>query len=218
MTLPVPQPPRRSLGRQTLVIWAAALAVIVAFSQIRPLLARFNVPTGPLTIMSFFAWLIVIAISLYWITIAIRWTMRALFWRVGRRLLLSYVLIGALPFFLVTVLLLAVGYMIAGVMSHAALRGERQATLGQMESWALEYGLTGRRPPNALPSLEVYDTYGGNEKKLPQWLLRTSFSGMVRRNSQPLLVTSPQFEAFIERHRERGLSPVAETNAVTRRG
>ena len=33
-----------------------------------------------------------------------------------------------------TILLIACGYMVAGVMSQAALRGERQATLGQMES------------------------------------------------------------------------------------
>lgn len=193
MTLPVPQPPRRSAGRQTFVIWAIALAVIVVYSQITPVLERFNVPTTLFTILSFFAWLIVIAISLYWVTVAIRWTLQKLFWRVGRRLLLSYVLIGALPFILVTVLLLAVGYMIAGVMSHAALRGERQATLGQMESWALEYGLTGKKPTNALPSLEIYDTARGDAGKLPEWLQAASFSGMVRREGQPLLVASRQF-------------------------
>ncbi|HUP44478.1 MAG TPA: SpoIIE family protein phosphatase [Thermoanaerobaculia bacterium] len=195
MTIPVPQPPRRSMGRPTFVIWAVAVAVVVAYSQIRPILARLSIPTGLLTVMSFFAWLIIIAITLYWITVAIRWTLRKLFWRVGRRLLLSYVMIGALPFFLVAVLLLAVGYMIAGVMSHAALRGERQATLGQMESWALEYGLTGGRPSNGLPTLEIYDTTQGDGRKLPQWLQSSSFSGMVRREGQPLLVTSRQIAA-----------------------
>ncbi|HEU4521188.1 MAG TPA: hypothetical protein VFT12_04240, partial [Thermoanaerobaculia bacterium] len=193
MTLPVPQPSRRPAGRPTFVIWAIALVVIVVYSQLAPVLERLGVPTTPLTVLSFFAWLIVIAITLYWITIAIRWTMRKLFWRVGRRLFLSYVMIGALPFLLVTVLLLAVGYMIAGVMSHAALRGERQATLGQMESWALEYGLTGKRPADTLPSLEIYDTSQGDANKLPEWLQTASFSGMVRRKGQPLLVASRQF-------------------------
>ena len=194
MTLPAPEPPRRrAAGRQTFVIWAIALAVIVAASQIGLLLERIGIPTALLTITSFFAWLVLIAISLYWITIAIRWTMRKLFWRVGRRLLLSYVLIGALPFLLVAVLLLAVGYMIAGVMSHAALRGERQATLGQMESWALEYGLTGKKPPHSLPTLEIYDSAKGGVEKLPEWLRSTSFSGMVRRNGEPLLVAARQF-------------------------
>jgi serine phosphatase RsbU (regulator of sigma subunit) len=195
MTAPFPEPPRRSAGRQIFVVWAIALAVIVVFSQVGPFLDRLRFPTTLLTVISFFAWLVVIAISLYWITVAIRWTMRKLFWRVGRRLFLSYVLIGALPFFLVTVLLLAVGYMIAGVMSHAALRGERQATLGQMESWALEYGLTGKAPTNALPSLETYDTARGDAEKVPEWLRTTSFSGMVRRNGEPLLVTSRRFDA-----------------------
>ena len=35
---------------------------------------------------------------------------------------------------------------------------ERQATLGQMESWTLEYTITGRKPAGALPTLEIYDT------------------------------------------------------------
>jgi HAMP domain-containing protein len=143
--------------------------------------------------MAFFAWLIFIAISLYWIAVAVRWTLQKLFWRVGRRLLLSYVMIGLLPFILMTILLLAVGYMIAGVMSHAALRGERQATLGQMESWALEYALTGRRPPDALSSLEIYDTQEGSGRDLPVWLRQKSFSGMVWRDGQPALVASRQF-------------------------
>jgi serine phosphatase RsbU (regulator of sigma subunit) len=195
MTSPLPEAPRRSPARQIFVVWAVALAVIVVFSQIGSLLERINFPTTVLTIVSFFAWLVVIAISLFWITVAIRWTMRKLFWRVGRRLFLSYVLIGALPFFLVTVLLLAIGYMIAGVMSHAALRGERQATLGQMESWALEYGLTAKRPGFSLPSLEIYDTAEGDAEKVPEWLRTTSFSGMVRRSGAPLLVTSRQFAA-----------------------
>src|SRR6266446_5964180 len=76
----------------------------------------------------------------------VRWLMTALFWRVGRRLFLSYTLIGMLPFFLFAILLLTIGYMIAGVMSHAALRGERQASLGQLETAAFEYSFTGKRP------------------------------------------------------------------------
>jgi serine phosphatase RsbU (regulator of sigma subunit) len=187
--------------RPALVIWLAAVATIIGLSQITPVLERFNIGTGIFTFLSFIAWLAFIAISLYWITLAIRWTLRALFWRVGRRLFLSYVLIGALPFVLVFVLLLVVGYMIAGVMSHAALRGERQATLGQLESWALEYGLTGKTPPDALPSLEIYDTAKGDTSKLPEWLRTTTFSGMVRREGVPMLVTSRQFGAKREEAR-----------------
>ncbi|HUP48761.1 MAG TPA: SpoIIE family protein phosphatase, partial [Thermoanaerobaculia bacterium] len=191
----MPEPPRQPAGQRTFVVWVIALGVIVAYSRVGPALQRFHLDTTLFTFLSFLAWLIVIAITLYWITIAIRWTMRKLFWRVGRRLFLSYVMIGALPFFLVAVLLLVVGYMIAGVMSHAALRGERQATLGQMESWALEFGLTERRPADSLTTLEIYDTSKGDAKRLPEWLRTTTFSGMVRRDGLPLLVTSRQFPA-----------------------
>src|SRR5207249_9182779 len=109
--------------------------------------------------------LVLIALTLYGFTVGVRWALRRLFWRVGRRLFLSYVLIGMLPFFLFAILLLSIGYMIAGVMSHAALRGERQASLGQMESSALEYGLTGKKPGDALSSLEIYDTANASGDK-----------------------------------------------------
>ncbi len=148
---------------------------------------------GLLKFTVFLAWLVLIAISLYWIAAAIRWTMRKLFWRVGRRLFLSYVLIGLLPFILMTILIVAVGYMIAGVMSHAALRGERQATLGQMESWALEYGLTGKQPADSLPTLEIHDTADDSGEALPDWLRNKTFSGMVWRSERPTLVSSRQF-------------------------
>src|SRR5688500_4598385 len=145
---PAPQP-RSSIGRRTLVLWAVALAVIVAYGIIERTIPRLS-GAGAISFAVFIAWAIVIAITLLWITLAIRWLMRKLFWRVGRRLLLSYVMIGVLPFFLMTILLLVISYMIAGVMSHAALRGERQATLAQMEASALEYGLTGNKAADAL--------------------------------------------------------------------
>jgi serine phosphatase RsbU (regulator of sigma subunit) len=193
MTITEPQTPGRHTGRRTFFVWAIALGYIIVWWQIRPLLQRIHVSTAFFTFISFFAWLVVIAISLYWLAAAIRWTLRRLFWRVGRRLFLSYVMIGVLPFILMAVLLLAVSYMIAGVMSHAALRGERQATLGQMESWALEYGLTGKKPTDGLPSLEIHDTQDESGKSLPEWLQKTTFSGMVWRNNSPLLVASRQF-------------------------
>ncbi len=176
-----------------LVVWLIALGVIIGDELLKGVLRRAHLPTGAFTFVEFLAWLILIALTLYAFALAVRWLMRALFWRVGRRLFLSYVLIGVLPFFLFAILLLAVGYMIAGVMSHAALRGERQASLGQMESQALEYGLTGRKPADILPSLEIYDTAAPSGAKLPDWLKKSSFSGMVWRDGVPLLVASRQF-------------------------
>jgi serine phosphatase RsbU (regulator of sigma subunit) len=192
--LPTPPPKdRRRFGGRLLAVWAASVAVIVVYRVLSPLLARVGVPTGLFTFLTFLSALVCIALTLYFIALAIRWLLYKLFWRVGRRLFLSYVLIGLLPFVLMTILLLACGYMVAGVMSAAALRGERQATLGQMESAALEYGLTGKKPSDDLPTLEVYDTANGSGDKLPQWLKQTTFSGMVWRDGTPLLVCSRQF-------------------------
>jgi serine phosphatase RsbU (regulator of sigma subunit) len=193
MTITEPQPPRQHSGRRMFIVWAIALGVIAAYRQLEPILNRANVPTGFFTFMTFLAWVTFIALSLFWVAVAIRWTMRRLFWRVGRRLFLSYVMIGVLPFILMTILLLAVSYMIGGVMSHAALRGERQATLGQMESWALEYGLTGKKPSDALSTFEIHDTDDNSGNNLPEWLRQTTFSGMVWREKNPLLVCSRQF-------------------------
>ncbi|MBK5260598.1 MAG: SpoIIE family protein phosphatase [Thermoanaerobaculia bacterium] len=191
MSIPEPQKPHSSGGRRALVLWAVSLAVIAAYAILDRRLP-FLTDLGGVSFAVFIAWALFIAISLYGITVAFRWLLRKLFWRVGRRLLLSYVMIGVLPFFLMTVLLLVVGYMIAGVMSHAALRGERQATLGQMESWALEYGLTGEKPGSSLPSLEIRDTKNGSGEDLPTWLRSSTFSGMVWRDKQPVLVSSRQ--------------------------
>jgi sigma-B regulation protein RsbU (phosphoserine phosphatase) len=190
---PIPEPPAPRRRGRFFTVWLVALVVIIAVEQVKPILRRAHFSTAPFSFVEFLAWLVLIALTLYGFTLAVRWLMRALFWRVGRRLFLSYVLIGMLPFFLFAILLLTIAYMIAGVMSHAALRGERQASLGQMESAALEYGLTGKKPANALPTLEIYDTGAPSGEKLPEWLKETSFSGMALRNEQPLLVASRQF-------------------------
>src|SRR5713226_9511782 len=183
--------PRR--GGRLFVAWLVALGVILGAEWLRHVLSRVSASIGLITFVEFLAWLILIALTLFGFALAVRWLMRALFWRVGRRLFLSYLLIGLMPFFLFAILLLTIGYMIAGVMSHAALRGERQASLGQMESSALEYGLTGKKPADALPSLEIYDTAAASGEKLPGWLKETTFSGMAWRDSNPLLVASRQF-------------------------
>src|SRR2546428_3483499 len=179
--------PKRRGGRLFLV-WLIGCLVIIGAEFVRRGLRGTPFPTGLLTFTEFLAWLVVIALTLVGFAVAIRWLMSALFWRVGRRLFLSYLLIGMMQFFLFAILLLTIGYMIAVVMSHAALRGERQASLGQMESAALEYGLTGKKPADALPTLEIYDTATSSGGQLPEWLKETTFSGMACRDEQPLLV------------------------------
>src|SRR5438093_7262443 len=185
------EPNRR--GGRLFLFWLSGFFVIIGAEFVRRGLRGTPFPTGLLTFTEFLAWLVVIALTLYGFAVAIRWLMRALFWRVGRRLFLSYLLIGMMPFFLFAILMLTIGYMIAGVMSHAALRGERQASLGQMESSALEFGLTGKKPADALPSLEIYDSSADSGSKLPGWLKETTFSGMAWRDGHALLVVSRQF-------------------------
>lgn len=190
---PDPEPPRPRRGGRLFTIWLISLVVIVASFQLSKVARRLDVTTAPLTFITFMACLVLIGLTLYAFIVVARWLLQGLFWRVGRRLFLSYVLIGVLPFFLFAILLLTIGYMIAAVMSHAALRGERQASLGQMESAALEYGLTGKKPADSLKSLEIYDTAKDGGEKLPAWLKQTTFSGMAWRDNKPLLIASRQF-------------------------
>jgi len=184
----------RMIASRAVVVWLVAAVALVVDSQVSRLLRMFHRTSGFLGFISFLAWLIILAITLYWIALAIRWILRKVFWRVGRRLFLSYVLIGVLPFILMTVLGFIVAWTIAGVMSQAALRGERQTTLGQMEGWSLEYSLLGKKPSDGLSTLEIYDSADGSIEKLPEWLRKTTFSGMAWRDSEPLLVCSRQYE------------------------
>jgi len=188
-----PESPRTRRGSRLFAVWVAALAIIILDEVLTYLLRPLHVPgLGLLTFTTFLASLLLIALTLYGFAVFVRWMLRKLFWRVGRRLFLSYVLIGMLPFFLFAILLLTIGYMICGVMTHAALRGERQAALGQLESAAFEYSLTGKRPAGVTKSLEIYDTNDASGSRLPAWLKSTTFSGMVWRDHQPLLVASRQ--------------------------
>jgi serine phosphatase RsbU (regulator of sigma subunit) len=188
-----PETRRRRLS-PAFLLWVAGVFSIVVLELTDRALDRFNRSFALLGVVEFFAWLLVIGLTLYGLAVFFRWILRNLFWTVGRRLFLSYLLVGLLPFFLMTILLLTVAYMFAAVMTQAAVRAERQATLGQMESWALDYVLNRRRPAGALPTLEIYDTQEGTGAQLPPWLRSTSYSGVVGRDLQPLLVAARQFE------------------------
>ncbi|HXH93955.1 MAG TPA: SpoIIE family protein phosphatase [Thermoanaerobaculia bacterium] len=189
-----PEPPKSRRGARLFLVWLLGIGIIIAGELItRFVLRPLNLPGGAFFgFTTFLACLLVIALTLYGLAVFVRWTLRKLFWRVGRRLFLSYTLIGVLPFFLFAILLLTIGYMICGVMTHAALRGERQASLGQLESSAFEYSLTGKHPSGATKALEIYDTANASGNKLPSWLKSTTFSGMVWRDGQALLVASRQ--------------------------
>jgi serine phosphatase RsbU (regulator of sigma subunit) len=189
-----PEPPKSRRGARLFLVWLLGIGIIAGCELItRFVLRPLNLPGGALFgFTSFLACLLVIALTLYGFAVFVRWTLRKLFWRVGRRLFLSYILIGVLPFFLFAILLLTIGYMICGVMTHAALRGERQASLGQLESSAFEYSLNGKHPAGATKALEIYDTNNASGNKLPSWLKSTTFSGMAWRDGQAFLVASRQ--------------------------
>lgn len=188
-----PVPKRRRLS-PAFVVWLIGVGAILLLRSTDRFLDRFGRSLPLLSLFSFMAWLLVIALTLYGCAVVFRWMLRQLFWTVGRRLFLSYLLIGLLPFFLMTILLLTIAYMFAAVMTQAELRAERQATLGQLESWALEHALTGRHSPGTLKSLEVYDTDQPSGAKIPEWLHTRSFSGLVGREGQWLLVASRQVD------------------------
>lgn len=188
-----PESRRRSLS-PVLLLWLVGVVAIIVLEAADRTLDHLGRKFAVLGVTEFFAWLLVIALTLYGLALFVRWLLRSLFWTVGRRLLLSYLLIGLLPFFLMTILLITILYMFAAVMTQAAVRAERQATLGQMESWTLEYVVTSRKPAGALPTLEIYDTEEGTGTQLPPWLRTTSYSGVVGRDGQPLFVAARQFE------------------------
>lgn len=178
-----------------LTTWFIAVVMVVGLDQIDSLLKRVGFHTPILDFFSFLAWLVVIGLTLYGFAVAIRFVLRKLFWTVGRRLFLSYVMIGVLPFVLFAILLFAILYVIAGVASQANFKAERQASIGQLESWNIEYALQGRAPRDSDNTVEVYDSASASGKAIPSWLRATNFSGMALRGGKPLLVAARQYPA-----------------------
>ena len=173
------------------VIWVTAIAAIIILDYVDRILDRFGRYFFPVNLASFVAWLIVIALTIYGFAIASRWLLRKLFWTVGRRLFLSYVMLGVLPFFLFAVLLTAILYVIAGVASQTRFKNERQATLGELESLNTEYALQGRMPRTE--GMEVYDSTKPSGKQIPAWLQSRTYSGFTLRNDAPLLVAAREY-------------------------
>lgn len=208
------------------LIWLGALVVIIIANAVGDRLREIGVPGALLVLVIFVAALIFAALCMYGFAVAVRWTLRKLFWRVGRRLFLSYLMLGVFPFFLFAILLLTLAYMVGGVMTHAAFRGQRQAFLGQMETGAREYGMTGHRPADSLKSLEIYDTAGDSGKALPAWLRETTFSGMAWRDNVPLLVAArqspqpgaaPRTVVFVQPMDDEWIAQIEEHSGMTLR-
>ncbi|HEY0787976.1 MAG TPA: HAMP domain-containing protein, partial [Thermoanaerobaculia bacterium] len=180
--------------KRVVVVWLASLAAIVAVDQIERILSNFHLRFPPLGFVSFVAWVTFCALALYLLTVAVRFVLRNLFWRVGRRLALSYFLLGVLPFVFFAVLVGVSGYLMAAVLSQASFRNERQNTIEKLDQWNLEYALTNTRPASALPTLEIYDSANGSTAKLPEWLRGSSFIGLTSRTGQAVFVSGRRFE------------------------
>jgi len=75
-------------------------------------------------------------------------------------------MIGVLPFFLFAILLSAILYLVAGVASQANFRAERQTSIGQLESWATEYGTQGKKPRTE-EHLTILDTANDGGEQIP---------------------------------------------------
>ncbi|MCM2314152.1 MAG: SpoIIE family protein phosphatase [Thermoanaerobaculia bacterium] len=177
------------LRKSLLLIWLASVAAVIVESKVSGLLDGAGRYLPGLEFLQVLTWITLITLTIYWFALVFRYLLRKLFWRVGRRLLLSYLFIGALPFVIFAVLLLVMGYLMGGALSRAAVRSERQATLVRMDRWNLEYSLSGRLPKGEGDGVEVYDTAKG-KSAAPDWLLNRSFSGIAARSEEAIFVSS----------------------------
>ena len=178
--------------RRLLIVWGAALAAKLVTGWMASFLPE--VIARPFWYINFIATIAVVLITLYWIGVAIRFILRKLFWRVGRRLALSYILIGVLPFIMFAILMGVMFYAISGVLSQAAYRSQRQEALTRMDQWNLEFALAGTRPAAALSALEVHDVPDGRKTELPEWITAQSFTGLVLRNEKAALVSARLYD------------------------
>src|SRR5215212_6649485 len=187
---PMPPQPKKRRVPITLLVWLAGIASIVALGYIDNFFTHLKINVPFIGFVQFIAWLVTIGLTLYGFAVISRWILQRLFWTVGRRLFLSYVMIGVLPFFLFAILLAAILYLVAGVGTQANFRAERQASLGQLESLNAEYALQGRTPRGE--KIEIYDSANGSDANLPEWLA-TNFSGIVLRKADAVLVVARQY-------------------------
>jgi serine phosphatase RsbU (regulator of sigma subunit) len=224
---PAPETSRRRVP-VALLLWLIGVVTIFVTSYGDTLLQRAGYDVDLLGIVEFFAWMLVLGVTFYGFIVVARWVLGKLFWTVGRRLFLSYVMIGVLPFFLFAVLLAAILYVIAGVATQASFRTERQSSLAYLESLNTEYAASGTRPK--VPGLELYDTADATGTQLPQWLRAKSFSGFAMRDGHGVLVSARQYpgdrtvvlaqpmdEAWAHRLEERG-GMVVSTNLAQKDG
>lgn len=177
-------------NRTILLVWLISLAGAVALSRFHALLSGLTgASLVPLALLARLTTIFVAGLTVYLVVVFVRFVLRRLFWRVGRRLALSYFLIGILPFFFFAVLVLVIGYLGAGVLSQASLKIERVTSLSALDQWNLQYVISGERPPDAAATLEIIDSDEAGES-IPDWLRGTRLSGLARRDGLAVMVSS----------------------------
>lgn len=192
------------------LIWAGAIVFVIVSALLQHLLDGVGRYVPGLSFFTFVAKAFIVAAAIYWISAAIAFILRRLFWRVGRRLALSYFLIGVLPFICFAILLAFTGFCILGVLSQSAYRNERQSSLAYMGQLNYEYALAGK-PATQLPrTIEVLDS---ERDTLPEWLRKQSFSGIVVRDQEALLVSSRVYELNRGRRAVAIVQPVRDWKA-----
>ena len=197
--------------KRLLFVWLIAFASFLVIGRFEAFLQALHRSTGAFPFFRFLAILIFVCLTVYWISVGTRYLLRKLFWRVGRRLALSYFLIGVLPFVLFAILIVVIGYAFGGVLSQAAYRNQRQQVLSKLDQWNLEYTVNGTKPRSALSDLEIYDVEEGEKPPIPAWLTEQSFSGMVIRGKQVLLVSARIYENDTKQHAVVFVQPLDDT-------
>jgi serine phosphatase RsbU (regulator of sigma subunit) len=177
------------LRKSLFVVWISAIAAVILEAKVSQLLGAADRYLPGLDFLQVLSWIIVCVLGIWWAALFFRFLLRKLFWRVGRRLLLSYLFVGALPFVIFALMLLAMGYVMGGALSRASVRSERQATLVRMDRWNLEYSLSGKLPKGEGAGVEVFDTAKG-KTDTPDWLRNRSFSGIAARADRAVFVSS----------------------------
>jgi serine phosphatase RsbU (regulator of sigma subunit) len=183
----------RRRNSSLLIVWLLALAIVVVISRV-PDFFRGWAPLDRLLAFTHASAMVVLIIASILLFLAFfGWIFRALFWRVGTRLALSYALIGILPFFLFAVLLVVMGYIGVGVLSQASFRAERRSDLSRLEQANVEYALTGSVPSDIAGTIEFYDSRNQTSRELPEWLRQGSFLGLLQRGDTAVLVSAKNY-------------------------
>lgn len=176
--------------KRTLVVWLGSLGLLLVIKQIDTGLLKIGRQSALLDVLGALSLVVFIVLSLYWLAKGFRLLLRKLFWRVGRRLALSYFLIGVLPFVLFAILFIFVGYLVAGVLSQTAFRIEQNQTLTRLDEANVGHTLRGNLGTDLPKSLDVYDSAIPRKDKVPEWMLQQPFSGLVMRGNEAFFTSS----------------------------